>query len=748
MTVETTTAKSGPYAGAGTVGPFTVGFRFLDNSHLRVIKTNLLGVDSTLILDTDYTVTGAGDLSGSLTLTAVLPSGYQLTIVRSVPATQLADYVQNDAFPARSHEDSLDKLTMIAQEQGGSIARAIVFPESEIPSQNTVLPTALNRAFKYLMFDSLGRMFMSTGTGTDQGLRSDLFSSIGSTLVSFIQSLTGAVSQTVKQKFSGYVSPLDFMSTAMKDDVLNGTLAMDHTAAVQLAINSGRNVDLCGLSYKVNNLTQTISNQSITSSQGIAKLIKNANGPILTSTAAFNFRMQNISGFGDASTPVYTGDGFVATGNSPLFDNCGCRWIAGRALKATGSNVTVRGTCDIYQTTDLSVTGYDIEIGVSGTATLYHMISGIYTSHREGGILLTDVGAHTIMGGMFGKYTVAKGTGPAGVNGGKLVGARVLGDILIQLSSAVLTGNIVDNVNLTFDVLTSGCRFDESNTCANSFTSTDNGNTLSNYIAQVTSTGSTGLRTLTYGASTGATRAWSMNPTDTTTAWQPDGAIVLPNTYGYRIRDNAAVAQTFIALSNTNQASIGTANYPVTYLAGTSAGFFAGGATICQVVSGAFRPFTDNNILLGTASLRWNTVYAGTGTINTSDERLKQQWRSQSEAEKAAALAIKSNIGLYKFNDAVAEKGDGARWHVGVKAQQVVAIMQSHGLDALTYAFVCYDEWDEVPEIKHDAQLEIIEDGCTIQEAKPETIEQCYIAAGNRYGIRYDELAMFILSAI
>jgi hypothetical protein len=60
MTVATSTAKSGPYAGSGTTGPFTVGFRFLENAHIQVIRTSSTGVDTTLALTTDYTVTGAG----------------------------------------------------------------------------------------------------------------------------------------------------------------------------------------------------------------------------------------------------------------------------------------------------------------------------------------------------------------------------------------------------------------------------------------------------------------------------------------------------------------------------------------------------------------------------------------------------------------------------------------------------------------------------------------------------------------
>ncbi len=128
MTVPTSTAKSGPYAGAGTTGPFTVGFRFLENSHLQVIRTSSLGVDTTLALTTDYSVSGAGGASGTVTLVTALAVGEKLTVIRNVPFTQDADYVQNDAFPAESHERALDKLTMQTQQLAEEISRAATVP--------------------------------------------------------------------------------------------------------------------------------------------------------------------------------------------------------------------------------------------------------------------------------------------------------------------------------------------------------------------------------------------------------------------------------------------------------------------------------------------------------------------------------------------------------------------------------------------------------------------------------------------
>lgn len=162
MTVQTDKSKAGPYAGAGTKGPFPVDFRFLEDTHLRVIKTDPAGQMQTLVLGTDYSVTGAGEeAGGELMLTANLPVGYTLVILRNVPATQMADYVEGDSFPAESHERALDKLTMLVQQQQETLGRALVMPESDT-AVSGVLPPIAQRAKRYLSFDEDGRPVSTT----------------------------------------------------------------------------------------------------------------------------------------------------------------------------------------------------------------------------------------------------------------------------------------------------------------------------------------------------------------------------------------------------------------------------------------------------------------------------------------------------------------------------------------------------------------------------------------------------------
>jgi hypothetical protein len=130
--------------------------------------------------------------------------------------------------------------------------------------------------------------------------------------------------------------------------------------------------------------------------------------------------------------------------------------------------------------------------------------------------------------------------------------------------------------------------------------------------------------------------------------------------------------------------------------------------------AGGVAPGADNAYTLGLSSNRWSVVYAATGTINTSDEREKQDIADLDAAEKRVAVALRGLVKKFRFKDAVQAKGDDARVHVGVIAQEVIAAFAAEGLDATRYGLLCYDQWD----------------------------------AGERYGVRYEELLAFIISAL
>lgn len=110
--------------------------------------------------------------------------------------------------------------------------------------------------------------------------------------------------------------------------------------------------------------------------------------------------------------------------------------------------------------------------------------------------------------------------------------------------------------------------------------------------------------------------------------------------------------------------------------------------------SGHWLPGADNTQNLGSGALRMAVLYAGTGTINTSDAREKTPVTPLSAAHKAAAVELRAEIGTYQWLSAIASKGESARKHIGMTVQRAIEVMESHGLDPFGYGFICYDSWD------------------------------------------------------
>ncbi len=144
MTVNTTTSRVS-YAGNGSTTAFAVNFYFLASADLVVIKTTSSGAQTTLVLNTDYTVSGAGNpAGGTVTCTTAPASTESLVIFRAPAETQLTDYQANDPFPAETHERALDKLTMIAQRLKDLTSRSLTLSDGDTTTASTALPSPVS----------------------------------------------------------------------------------------------------------------------------------------------------------------------------------------------------------------------------------------------------------------------------------------------------------------------------------------------------------------------------------------------------------------------------------------------------------------------------------------------------------------------------------------------------------------------------------------------------------------------------
>ena len=139
---------------------------------------------------------------------------------------------------------------------------------------------------------------------------------------------------------------------------------------------------------------------------------------------------------------------------------------------------------------------------------------------------------------------------------------------------------------------------------------------------------------------------------------------------------------------------------------------------IRPVVSGGTN--RDDVTDLGAASARFDNIYATNGTIQTSDANEKQDVEELSEAEHRVAVACKGLLRKFRWISRVEEKGDDARIHFGIIAQDLQAAFEAEGLDAGRYAMFIHSTWTD-----------------------EETGEE-----RSRMGVRYSELLAFIIAAL
>ena len=169
MTVSSTTTKNS-YSGDGSTTTFAYAFKIFADADLTVILRSAAGTETVQTLTTNYSVTNAGNASGGNVEFVTAPaSGVTVVIRRNMAQTQSTDYTANDPFPAESHEDALDRLTFIAQQQQEEVDRSIKLSRTNTMTSTEFTVGATERANKILAFDSSGEISVTQELGTYQG---------------------------------------------------------------------------------------------------------------------------------------------------------------------------------------------------------------------------------------------------------------------------------------------------------------------------------------------------------------------------------------------------------------------------------------------------------------------------------------------------------------------------------------------------------------------------------------------------
>ena len=372
MTVSTTTIKNS-YSGNGSATAFNYTFKIFASAELKVyIRTEADGTETLKTVTTHYTVSGIGDTGGgTVTFTAgnVPTSAQQVLLTRDSPLTQSTDYVENDPFPASSHEDALDKLTHQMQEQQEELDRSFKVSKTVTDlTSSEVVDDAATRASKLLGFSANGASFAYfSNPATDVELTS-------------IASLTSAANKMIRYTGSGTADLIDFLD----QDDMSGNSAS--------AVPSQQSV----VAYVAAQITA--EDLDVTSDSGTIAIDLNsetltvAGGTGLASAATSNTVTLNI----DSTVATLAGTQTLTnkTLNSPKINDTTAITSTGAELNILDGVTSTAAELNILDGVTSTAAELNILDGVTSTAAELNILDGATVVVGE--INALDIGATAI----------------------------------------------------------------------------------------------------------------------------------------------------------------------------------------------------------------------------------------------------------------------------------------------------------------------------------------------------------------
>ena len=157
---------------------------------------------------------------------------------------------------------------------------------------------------------------------------------------------------------------------------------------------------------------------------------------------------------------------------------------------------------------------------------------------------------------------------------------------------------------------------------------------------------------------------------------------------------------------------------------------------------------SDDAIDLGFASGRFDDLFATNGTIQTSDQNEKQDIASFTTKELNVAKKLSALFKTFRWKSKVVEKGDSARTHSGIIAQEVQSAFNEEGLDASKYGLYTSDTWWEETEKFIDGEGDNAVEKTRRIVYRTEEEATSNATKKTRLGVRYPELFSFIFSSI
>ena len=147
MAISSELRRSARYVGDGSQAAFPFGFKIFAGDQIKVVVADTSGDERELTLS-EFSVALSPDQDnapgGSVTLTSALPVGHVLVVLSAVPALQPTVFTNRGGFYPETLNESLDRLTIIAQQLKEKIDRTLVVPVTSSKSPEQVFDELLD----------------------------------------------------------------------------------------------------------------------------------------------------------------------------------------------------------------------------------------------------------------------------------------------------------------------------------------------------------------------------------------------------------------------------------------------------------------------------------------------------------------------------------------------------------------------------------------------------------------------------
>jgi len=428
MTISSTIRVVGPFIGNGTTASFPFSFKVFAATDLEVIRLQQSsGLETTLVLNADYTVTLNGNQNtnpgGTVTLVAgPLASGFTLTLTSDLANLQPTDLTNQGGFYPEVINDSLDRATIQIQQMTRDLGRTLKIPVSDGTAIDMQLPTAAARANAFFAFDANGEPIVQTAgsSSAPTSITRQVFSGDGVTTIFTLATDPGASGNSAQVFIGGVYQQRNTYS------IVGTTLTFSQAPVagtnniefVNFLIGSGSNgVGIVTLTGDVTG-SGTGTVPAVLAANGItfAKMQQITSDRLLGRDTVGTGNIEQIavsggiefSGSGGIRTSAFTGDVTKSAGatvtaiasgvvtpaklstGAPSWDASGNATVGGD-LTVTGNDIKASGG-----TTSLTLSGADVAMqgnttlkGVTETAVPIGVVGALHTFVITGGTVQT-----------------------------------------------------------------------------------------------------------------------------------------------------------------------------------------------------------------------------------------------------------------------------------------------------------------------------------------------------------------------